>query len=88
MLKVVWLIRSVTEPYSLRVTCVLKLFRCDIVMANISINDLVVILLCGIILLFMIWYSCRYVFNNKKKKNAFDVLTFIQVRTNKKSSYR
>ena len=48
------------------VICVLKVFRCNIVMANISIHDFVVILLCGIILLFMIWHSCHNVFNNKK----------------------
>ena len=52
-------------------------------MTNISIHDFVVILLCEIILLFMIWYSCHNVFN-KKKYNTFYVLTFIQVRTDKK----
>ena len=56
-------------------------------MANISIRDFVVILLCGIILLFMISYSCHNVFN-KKNINTFDVLTYIEVRTDKQSSYR
>ena len=62
--------------------CVLKFFSCDIGVINISIHDFVVILLCGIILLFMIWYSCDNVFN-KKNINTFDVLTFIQICTDK-----
>ena len=64
------------------VICVLKDFSCDIVMTNISIHDFVVILLCEIILQFLIWYSCHNVFN-KKNINTFDVLIFIQVRTDK-----
>ena len=60
------------------VICVLNIFSCDIGMINIIIHDFVVILLCGIILLFMVWYSCHNVFN-KKNISTFDVLTFIQV---------
>ena len=52
-------------------------------MTNISIHDFVVLLLCGIILLFMIWYSSQNVFNKKKIIIMFDVLTFIQVRKDK-----
>ena len=62
--------------------CVLKIFSCDIGVINISIHDFVVILLYRIILLFMIWYSCDNVFN-KKNINTIDVLTFIQIRTDK-----
>ena len=40
---------------------------------NTTVHDLVFMSLC---------------FQQQQKKNAFDVLTFIQVRTNKKSSYR
>ena len=52
-------------------------------MTNISIHDFVVLLLYGIILLFMIWYSSQNVFNKKKIIIMFDVLTFIQVRKDK-----
>ena len=52
-------------------------------MANTSIHDFVVMLLCGDILLFMIWNSCHNVFN-RKNINTFGFLTFIQVRTDKK----
>ena len=51
-------------------------------MTIISIYDFVVIFLCGL-LLSMIWYSCHNVFN-KKKINTLDVLTFLQVPTDKR----